>query len=55
MAKEKGKDKGTELNVYKVGEKYICKECNTELPLRQPCPICKKEIDWDRVFLELRH
>jgi len=53
MAKEKKRQEGTD--VYLENDKYICKECNTELPLRQPCPVCKKEVDWDRVFLEFRH
>ncbi len=53
MSKDKGKS--DDLGVYKVGDKYFCKECNTELPLRQSCPICKKEVDWERVFLEIRH
>ena len=51
----KGKSKGSDLGVYKKGEEYVCTECNTTLPLRQPCPTCKREIDWDRVFLEIRH
>ena len=49
------KDKDGDLGVYKEGDKYFCKECHVELPLKQPCPICKKEIDWDRVFMEIRH
>jgi len=53
MAKAKKGSK--DLGVYREGDKYICRECNTELPLRQPCPVCKKEVDWERVFLELRH
>lgn len=53
MAKKKGeKEYGTD--VYRINDKYFCRECNTELPLKQHCPICKKEVDWDRVFLELR-
>ncbi len=53
MAKDKKKDKGT--GVYKIKEKYHCAECHSEIPIKQACPICKKEIDWDRVFLETRH
>lgn len=53
MAKDKSK--AQDLGVYRVGDKYFCKECNSELPLRQSCSICKKEIDWDRVLVELRH
>jgi hypothetical protein len=51
MAKKEKKQKGT---VIKIGEKYQCAECHQEVPIKQACPICKKEIDWDRVLVE-RH
>lgn len=38
--------------VKKVEDKYICEECHSEVPIRQSCPVCKKEIDWARVFTE---
>jgi len=25
-----------------------------EVRIKQSCPVCKKEIDWERVFLEAR-
>ena len=40
--------------VMKKGEKYYCTECQTEIPVRQACHNCKKEIDWDRVLSEMR-
>lgn len=55
MAKDKDIEKGKGLGVYKDGEKYRCEECHQEVPIKQACPICKKEIDWDRVLWELRH
>ena len=54
MDKEKPVGKGKGLGVYRVGEKYHCEECHQEVPIKQACPICKKEIDWERVLWELR-
>jgi primosomal protein N' len=54
MAKKKAKCKGKGLGVYRVGEKYHCEECHQEVPIKQACPICKKEVDWDRALVELR-
>jgi hypothetical protein len=51
----KGKEKEKSKQVYKVKEKYHCAECHAEVPIKQACPICKKEIDWDRVLIESRH
>ncbi len=51
---EKAKHSRVVSNVYQEDGKYYCAECARELPIRQPCPICKKEIDWDKVFIELR-
>lgn len=53
MAKERITSK--ELGVYREGDKYYCIECNSELPLKQNCPNCKKEINWDRVLMELHY
>jgi hypothetical protein len=52
MAKEKRSK--VVSNVYKEGVKYHCAECHQELPVKKACPVCKKEIDWDRVLLETR-
>jgi rubrerythrin len=38
--------------ILKKGEKYICTECHSEIPIKKACPICKTEIDWDRVLIE---
>jgi hypothetical protein len=54
MEKEKPVGKGKGLGVYRVGDKYHCEECHQEVPIKQACPICKKEIDWERVLWELR-
>jgi hypothetical protein len=40
--------------VFKKGDKYYCTECHSEIPVRQACHACKKEIDWDRVLWETR-
>ena len=51
MAEDKKEIRGTEISL--MGDKYFCKECGSEVPLKKPCPVCKKEIDWDRVFTEI--
>jgi primosomal protein N' len=51
MAREK-KRKGS---VIKIGERYECAECHAEVPIKQACPKCKKELDWDRVLGEVWH
>ncbi len=40
--------------VLKKGEKYYCAECHSEIPIKKSCPICKVELDWDRIFAETR-
>jgi rubrerythrin len=40
--------------IMKKGEHYICTECHSEIPIKKACPICKVELDWDRIFLETR-
>jgi hypothetical protein len=37
--------------IYSKGGKYYCAECHRELPMRQSCPNCHLEIDWDRATL----
>jgi len=41
-------------DIYKKGDKYFCAECHSELPVKQSCPVCKKELDWDRIMIEQR-
>jgi len=48
MVKDKKRREVTD--VYVENDKYICTECNTELPLRQSCPVCKKEVDREAYF-----
>ena len=48
MPEKKGKNYGVE----KIGEKYICEDCQVEIPVHKSCPTCKKHIDWDRVLEE---
>lgn len=48
MSDKKPKSTG----VKKVQEKYVCNECHSEVPVKQACPVCKKEIDWERVLGE---
>ncbi len=40
--------------VIKKGSKYYCPECHSEIPVKQACHTCGKEIDWDRVLIETR-
>ncbi len=40
--------------VIKKGDKYICTECHSDVPVKKSCPICKTEIDWDRILAETR-
>jgi hypothetical protein len=50
MAKEKKRDYEHEHGApIKVGEKYICPKCKAEVPLNQPCPTCKLDIDWKKI------
>ena len=48
MAKDKDKKKSTK-DVIKQGDKFVCTACHTEVPIKQSCPTCGKEIDWSRV------
>jgi len=47
MAKDKKKEK--HLPPIKVGEKYLCPNCRAEVPMKQPCPTCKLDIDWTKI------
>ena len=47
--KKKGKKKGKNADVYNRDWKYYCSDCHVEVPMKQACPSCSKEIDWDRV------
>jgi hypothetical protein len=49
-----GKSPETVAQIYRKGDKYFCAECNSELPVHQPCPTCHTHIDWDRVMMERR-
>jgi hypothetical protein len=49
-----GKSPDVVAEIYKKGERYYCAECHSELPLKQACPTCHKELDWDRVMIEKR-
>jgi hypothetical protein len=54
MAKDKEKKRAKSSGVTAVDERYVCNECHSEIPVHQDCPTCKKHIDWDRVFMEVR-
>jgi len=49
MAKEQ---KRKSYGIKKIEDKYICEECQTEIPVMKPCPTCKKEIDWDKYLAQ---
>ena len=49
-----GKSPEVVAEIYKKGEKYYCAECHAELPVKQACPTCHRELDWDRIIAE-RH
>jgi hypothetical protein len=48
-----GKSQEEAAQIYRRGEKYYCAECHSELPLKQSCPKCHKELDWDRLRTEI--
>jgi len=50
---KKKENKRKSYGVKRIEDKYICEECSTEIPIRQSCPNCKKEIDWDRALQEM--
>jgi hypothetical protein len=52
MTERKGERRETGQGIYEVDGVYHCSECHCEVPVKQMCPICKKEIDWDRIFFE---
>lgn len=45
-----GKSPEVVAGIYSKGDKYYCAECHSELPVRQPCPNCHAEIDWNQVM-----
>ncbi len=51
MAKEKEKNKQTitQKEPVKQGDKFLCPSCRVEVPVKQVCPTCGKEIDWSRI------
>jgi hypothetical protein len=48
MAKIK-KAKITHHHPVRLGDKFVCPHCQTEVPVKQDCPVCKLEIDWTKV------
>jgi rubrerythrin len=49
MDKQKKDYKHIHETPIKAGDKYICPKCQAELPINQPCPSCKAEIDWTKI------
>lgn len=45
-------EKRKSYGVKRIEDKYVCEECQAEVPVHQECPTCKKHIEWDRVFEE---
>ena len=50
-----GKSPDEVAAIYREGENYFCSGCHSELPVHQTCPKCHLEVDWDRMFSEIRH
>jgi rubrerythrin len=48
MAKDKEK-KHEHAAPIKKGDKYFCPHCGVEIPMNQPCPTCKLDIDWKKI------
>jgi uncharacterized protein (DUF983 family) len=48
MAKDK-KGKEKHKHPIKTGDKFLCPNCSSEVPVKQACPACLREIDWTRV------
>ena len=48
-AKEKPGKKHKHEAPIKQGDKYICPHCGAEIPVNQPCPTCKLDVDWKRI------
>jgi rubrerythrin len=49
------KDKKNLYQIYKVGEKYHCADCNTEIKYGNNCPTCNKKLEWDQAKILVRH
>lgn len=49
MARDKKKEKEKDKDVYNKDGKYYCSDCHVEVPMKKACPVCNKEIDWDRI------
>ena len=43
----------TGRGVYKLGEKYLCEECDHEMEIGELCPTCQSDVDWDEVKLAI--
>ena len=43
------KGKNVHEHPVKLGDKFVCPHCKTVVPVKQDCPECKLEIDWDKI------
>jgi hypothetical protein len=47
-----GKTPEVTAKILKMGDRYYCAECNSELPIHTDCPTCHAHIDWERALIE---
>ena len=52
---EKKEEHNVKHDVYKVGDKYYCAQCNTGLTFGRTCPECLTNFDWERIRNEVYH
>lgn len=48
------KSKKNLYQIYKVGEKYHCADCNTEIKYGDNCPTCNKKLEWEQAEIMVR-
>ena len=55
MAKKDKKSRvETKYGIYYAGGKYHCDDCDHELNVEENCPVCHKQVDWDKAMTEIR-
>ena len=44
-----GQKVDTGEGVYTIDGKFFCSDCAREVRMEDVCPLCHKEIDWEKV------